>query len=157
MILSRADVLAITAVVDIAINGRERRVRGRDIEMRLGLSRRYLEKALQSLAGGQILTGERGAFGGYRLARAPHRITLKDILLTLRATRDKGMDQARSSIIENIVIPALHHAQLELSESLQRITIHDLALSSLDHAKDGFGGAPDRDIVKLHLVGAQRE
>ena len=141
MILSRADTLAVAAVVDIAIHGQHRPVKQRDIEQRHGLSRRYLEKMLQGLVGGQILTGERGKLGGYRLARAPHRITIEDILSTLRATSDDVFNQARSLIIADIVIPALHHVEIELSKSLRRITIHDLALGLLVHGTGDAGSA----------------
>ena len=92
------------------------------------MSKRYLEKTLQGLGGDRVLTGERGKFGGYRLARAPHRITLEDILQATRAMRDDATDRARSSIMDDIVIPALHRVEEELSGSLRRITIHDLAL-----------------------------
>ena len=136
MFLSRADMLAIVAVVDIAIHGRDGPVRGRDIEQRHGLSKRHLEKTLQGLGGDRILTGERGKLGGYRLARAPHRITLQDILQAMRATPDDAMDRARSSIIDDIVIPTLHRVEEALSGSLQSITIHDLALGLLDHSNE---------------------
>jgi Rrf2 family protein len=130
MVISRADMLAIVAVVDIAIHGQERPVRGTDIERRHGLSRRNLEKTLQGLVANRILTGERGKNGGYRLARAPNRIAMFDILLALRTT-PKG-DRTRSSIAEDIVLPALHHAEMEFSRSLQRITVQDLAKRGSD-------------------------
>ena len=56
MVISRADMLAIAAVVDIAMHGQGRPVRGKDIEKRHGLSRRYLEKRLQGLVKGGVLT-----------------------------------------------------------------------------------------------------
>jgi Rrf2 family protein len=134
MVISRADMLAIVAVVDIAIHSQGGPVRGTDIERRHGLSRRYLEKTLQGLVASRILTGERGKLGGYRLARAPNRITTDDILQALRATPDDVMSRARSSIAEDIVIPALHPAQMEFSRSLQHITVQDLA------ARDAHSG-----------------
>jgi Rrf2 family protein len=134
MLISRADMLAIVAVVDIAIHGQEGPVRGTDIERRHGLSRRHLEKTLQGLVASRILTGERGKIGGYQLARPPNRIAMYDILLALR-TKPKGVgDRTRSSIAEDIVLPALHHAEMEFSRSLQHITVQDLAKRGSDSA-----------------------
>jgi Rrf2 family protein len=127
MVISRPDMLAIVAVVDIAIHSQDGPVRGLDIERRHGLSRRYLEKLLQDLVAGRILTGARGKLGGYRLARAPNRIAMYDILRALHTTANGVGGRTRSAIAEDIVLPALHHAQMEFFRSLRRITVQDLA------------------------------
>ena len=127
MLISRGEMLAIVAVVDIAIHGQDRPVRGSDIGPRHGLGARYLETALRCLAGSGILTGTRGTSGGYQLARLPSLITVDDILRALRATQGVALDGVESSIATHTVIPALHDAQMALSRSLQRITVQDLA------------------------------
>lgn len=48
-----------------------------------GLSPSYLLKHLNALAGAKILESLPGPLGGYRLARAPERITLLDIVLAV--------------------------------------------------------------------------
>ena len=50
---------------------------------RLGCHRRYLEAGLQALKRAGILEGKRGKAGGYRLARAPARVRLADVLAAL--------------------------------------------------------------------------
>lgn len=45
-----------------------------------GLDVQYTQQILQRLRKGNVITSERGPRGGYRLARAPEDITLKDIL-----------------------------------------------------------------------------
>ncbi len=43
----------------------------------------YLAKALQTLAGAEIVESRPGPFGGYRLARSPADITLLDVVLAV--------------------------------------------------------------------------
>jgi hypothetical protein len=64
-----------------------------------------------------------------------HRITIENILSALRGASDDVLRQARSSIIADFVVPGLRHVEMELSKSLRRITIHDLALGPPDRAK----------------------
>jgi Rrf2 family iron-sulfur cluster assembly transcriptional regulator len=45
-----------------------------------GLDIQYTQQILQRLRKGGVIESERGPRGGYRLARAPDKITLKDIL-----------------------------------------------------------------------------
>ncbi len=45
-----------------------------------GLDLQYTQQVLQRLRKGGVVESERGPRGGYRLARPPHSITLKDIL-----------------------------------------------------------------------------
>jgi Rrf2 family protein len=130
MLVSRPDILAIVAVVDIAIHGQERPVPAQDIAVRHDLPGRYLEPMLQRLAASGILTGKRGPLGGYRLARASHLFTADDIVRAVRATENSAACEIRSSIGRRIVIPALNAAQMAFSRGLQSITIHDLVRSA---------------------------
>jgi Rrf2 family protein len=130
MLLSRPDILAIVAVVDIAIHGQERPVPAQDIAARHDLPGRYLEPMLQRLAVSGILKGRRGPSGGYRLARASRLLTADDIVRAVRATENIPAGEIRSSIGRRIVIPALNTAQMAFSRGLQRITIHSLVRSA---------------------------
>jgi Rrf2 family protein len=130
MLLSRADILAIVAVVDIAIHGQERPVPAQDIAARHDLPGRYLEPMLQRLAASGILTGKRGPLGGYQLARASHLFTADDVVRAVRATENSAAGEIQSSIGRRIVIPALNAAQMAFSRGLQSITIHDLVRSA---------------------------
>ena len=132
MLLSRSDMFAIVAVVDIAINGQGRPVKGGDIGRRHGLPERYLEMMLQALSRSGILTAKRGKDGGYQLARAPNLITADDILRAVRATQNVVAGEVRSLIGMDIVMAALQDAQMALSERLQRITVDDLARRAED-------------------------
>jgi Rrf2 family transcriptional regulator, iron-sulfur cluster assembly transcription factor len=137
MLLSRPDILAIVAVVDIAIHGQDRPVPAQDIAARHDLPGRYLEPMLQRLAVSGILTGKRGPLGGYRLARASHLLTADDIVRAVRVTENSAAEEIQSSIGRRIVIPALNTAQMAFSRGLQRITIHSLVRSTKRDSDSG--------------------
>jgi Rrf2 family protein len=79
-VLSNEALLVITAVVDIAINGRDTPAKGDEVATRLGLPRHTLDPALRSLSRGGIVTSPDGAERGYRLARDARDISVADIL-----------------------------------------------------------------------------
>jgi Rrf2 family protein len=126
MFLSRAEIVAIVAVVEIATYGQEQPVRAKEIAARNKLARRYLDPMLYALSGSGILIGKRGPRGGFRLNRAPRLITVNDIERAVRTTQQADLGKVRSWIATRIVIPALDDAQETFSRALQRITIHDL-------------------------------
>jgi Rrf2 family protein len=129
MLLARADLLVIVAVVDIAIHGEEQPVSAKDIAARHNLSGRYFGPALQSLAARRILTGKPGVGGGYQLARASRLITVNDILHAMRTTQEFAPREVHSMISRRVLM-ALEDVQTAFSEALQRITIYDLAHSA---------------------------
>jgi Rrf2 family protein len=51
-----------------------------DIANRKGVSKKFLEQIVIPYKKAGLLIGSRGNQGGYKLARAPHLITLKDII-----------------------------------------------------------------------------
>src|SRR5260370_32889964 len=107
MFISRADLLAIVAVVDVAIHGQERPVPGSDVGPRYGLPQRRLEPMLRTLAERGILTGKRGKDGGYQLARSPNLITVDDILRAMRVMQGAVARNVVASIEKRIALPAL--------------------------------------------------
>ena len=96
--LSKKLLFAIEAVVDIAYHGGAEPVQIGEITERQGIPRRYLEQVLQHLVRHGILTGMRGPRGGYRLARERRRITLGEIVRTVRQLETgAGPDQRAGS------------------------------------------------------------
>src|SRR5438105_15134229 len=82
--LTKKLLFAIEAVLDIAYNGGHTPVRSSEITERQGIPRRYLEPVLQELVRHKVLLGIRGPSGGYRPARGRRRISLGDIVRTVR-------------------------------------------------------------------------
>jgi len=140
-LLPRKGVLAITAVIDIALNGRGRPVAAKALASRHSLPPRHLEPVLQALVRHGILRGIRGPRGGYELARDQRRITAEDILRAA-GTDDEidGASLAESLLLNKVVMPALGEAEHAFSAALARINDEDLAHSA-EHlgraARDG--------------------
>lgn len=71
------------AMLDIAIHGDGRLVLLKDIASRQEISKRYLEHMMSQLRNGGLVVAERGASGGYRLARPASTIRLDEVFEAL--------------------------------------------------------------------------
>jgi len=125
--LPRKGLLAIAAVVDVALHGRDRPVSARKLASRHNLPARHLEPVLQALVHEGIFNGVRGPRGGYELARERKRITVADILRAARSVNDEDDDAATSRILEHAVLPALADAERAFAVALTRLSLDDIA------------------------------
>ena len=138
--LTKKLLFAIEAVLDIAYNGGPAPVRSSEITERQGIPRRYLEPVLQELVRHKILLGIRGPSGGYRLARERRRISLGDIVRTVRGletSEDPISDPAGSALGHQILRPGGLDLQQEIMQRLDLLTLEDLC--SRAH-RAGIGG-----------------
>ncbi len=71
---------AVHGIFDLAYNGQGEPIQVRAIGARQGIPARYLEQIFQRLRRAGLVTSKRGPGGGYRLARPPSEITLRDIV-----------------------------------------------------------------------------
>src|SRR5204863_9116387 len=127
-LLPRKGVLAITAVIDIALNARGRPVAAKALATRHRLPPRHLEPVLQALVRHGILRGIRGPRGGYELAREPARITADEVVRVAGSTEEvNGFPAAVSNLVGRVVLPALGEAEHAFSTALARINLQDLA------------------------------
>lgn len=124
-LLPHKGLLAIAAVIDVALNARERPLSARKLAARHNLPPRHLEPVLQALVHERIFNGIRGPRGGYELARELRRISVADVL---RAAGDDGeADSAKGSrILDDIVLPALAEAERAFAAALAQLSIEDL-------------------------------
>jgi len=126
-LLPRKGLLAIAAVVDVALNARERPVSARKLAARHNLPPRHLEPVLQALVREGILKGIRGPGGGYELAGEPGDITAAQILRAADMIDGEGQSpQSNSPLLAEVVLPAVAHAEKALSDALTRITVADM-------------------------------
>jgi Rrf2 family protein len=126
-LLPRKGLLAIAAVVDVALNGRERPVSAKALAARHGLPPRHLEPVLQALVHEGILHGVRGPHGGYALARERGRINIDEIVRAAATVRDRDDAVIASALIADVVSPAVAEAERAFSGALSRINVDDLA------------------------------
>lgn len=127
--LSRKTLFAIEAVLDIAYHTGTEPVQSRDITVRQGIPRRYLEQALQNLARNGVLVGVRGPRGGYRLARERRRISVGEIVRIVRQveTDDDPLQDAEGSPLGHMVVrPLWSELQIEVMRRLDDLSLDDL-------------------------------
>jgi Rrf2 family iron-sulfur cluster assembly transcriptional regulator len=80
MRLSTKSRYAITAMLDLALNGRDGPVTLADISENQNISLSYLEQLFASLRAKELVRGVRGPGGGYFLARDASRVSIADIV-----------------------------------------------------------------------------
>jgi Rrf2 family protein len=126
-LLSLKGLLAIAAVVDVAVNGRERPISARKLAARHDLPPRHLEPVLQALVHEGIFQGVRGPRGGYQLSRERKRITVADILRAAGSVEEHEAAIPKSRILGSVVLPAIADAEKTFTALLARLTVEDLA------------------------------
>ncbi len=127
--LSKKLLFAIEAVVDIAYHAGAGPVRSTDISRRQGIPRRYLEQVLQQLVHHDILSGQRGPKGGYRLARERRRISVGEIIRIVRqleGTSDPAADPEGSELGVKVLRPIWIDMQRQMMERFDNMTIEEL-------------------------------
>lgn len=138
LLLPRKGILAIAAVLDIAMNSRGKPVAAKSLADRHQLPPRHLEPVLQALVREGILRGVRGPRGGYELARNEGEIAANDILRAASTVEDNDDGPlSGSTLLADIVVPALARAEEKFSEALAQITVADLARSADNGPKVG--------------------
>ena len=124
-LVSRKGILAIAAVIDVAINARGRPVSAKALAARHKLPPRHLEPVLQALVRDGILKGVRGPHGGYALARK--RVNAEEILRAA-SSADEHDDPSLpvSTLVGDVVRPALAEAERAFAAALGRINVEDM-------------------------------
>src|SRR4051812_11032514 len=108
------------------MNAGERPVTAKELGVRLETTPRQFEEALQALVRNGILTGNRGAGGGYRLGRPARQITVEDVLRAVARAGRTGGVQPCSEIVDKVFMPALAHTDHALSSALEKVTLEEL-------------------------------
>jgi Rrf2 family transcriptional regulator, iron-sulfur cluster assembly transcription factor len=129
--LNKKLMFAIEAVLDIAYNGGLAPVRSSEITTRQGIPRRYLEPVLQELVRHNVLIGIRGPSGGYRLARERRRVSIGDIVRTVRGletVEDPIEAGAGSALGHEVLRPLWLELQEETMRRLDALTLEDLCV-----------------------------
>jgi len=125
-LVSRKGILAIAAVIDVAIHAKERPVSAKALAARHKLPPRHLEPVLQALVRDGVLKGMRGPHGGYELARERKDISAEDILRAAGSVEEADDPPLPSStLVNDVVRPALAEAERSFSAALGRINLED--------------------------------
>ena len=99
MRLSSKGRYAVTAMLDLALNGEDGPVTLSDISENQGISLSYLEQLFASLRSKKLVRGVRGPGGGYFLGRTADEISIADIICAVdewvEFTRCRGKQDCR--------------------------------------------------------------
>ena len=71
---------AIRMLIDLSEHMNEGFIPLKDVSERQNISKKYLEQIVPLLNSGGLLRTERGAQGGYQLAKAPENVTMAEVL-----------------------------------------------------------------------------
>ena len=80
MKLSSKTITAIKMFIDLGEQFENGFISLKDIAQRKDLSKKFLEQIVPSYKNAGLLLGNRGNQGGYKLAKSPNQISLKDII-----------------------------------------------------------------------------
>ena len=80
MKLSSKSITAIKMFIDLGEHYSESYISLLDISKRKDISKKFLEQIVPLYKNAGLISGNRGNQGGYRLAKTPNQITLKDIV-----------------------------------------------------------------------------
>jgi len=120
---------AVTAMLDLAINGGSRPVSLADISGRQEISLSYLEQLFAKLRRGELVVSARGPGGGYRLARSGAEIFVAQIIDAVDESVDVTNCQGKGNCHHGETC-LTHHLWEDLSgqihEFLSQISLGDL-------------------------------
>ena len=127
MKLSSRTITAIKMFIDLGEHYEEGFISLVDIAKRKELSKKFLEQIVPLYKSNNLLLGNRGNQGGYRLSKAPNQITLKDIVSISELSLEKtsysdatitsitnDLDNLLDNYLSNITLDKL----IEMEQSL---------------------------------------
>lgn len=120
---------AVTALLDLTLQGSDRPVTVGEIAERHQISTAYLERLAGQMRAKGLLKSVRGAKGGYVLGRAPEAITIADIIEAVNEGVDATQCKGKGNCHQGVMC-LTHHLwdalNQEIFEFLKRITLQTL-------------------------------
>lgn len=146
--------MRITAKVDYAVRAAVELaaappgpVKGEALAARQGIPVKFLENILSDLRRAGLVASQRGAVGGYRLARPPAEVSVADIiravegpLADVHGTPPEELDYVGSAVALQKVWVATRAA---LRSILEEVSIADIAQGSLPAVVEPYLDVPD--------------
>lgn len=121
-ITARVD-YAVLAVFELALRARSDRVQAKEIAETQYIPLRFLEQILIQLKRAGLVKSIRGAAGGYRLAKPPGQVTLKDVVEAVEGEISLLDPRLNPN---STVMRVWNEIEAEFLEKLTSITIQDL-------------------------------
>ena len=152
MRLSTKSRYAVTAMLDLALNGGQGPVTLADISDKQSISLSYLEQLFAALRSKGLVRGVRGPGGGYYLGREPQEISIADVICAV----DEWVEYTRSTAHRNSGdVQAVSTRALwdDLSDQIFGF-LADISLAELVERGTGRAAASDAQpatLAKLEL------
>ncbi|MDB5868438.1 MAG: transcriptional regulator, BadM/Rrf2 family [Polaromonas sp.] len=127
MRLSTKSRFAVTAMIDIAIQGNARPVSLADIGTRHQISVSYLEQLFSKLRQSGLVESTRGPGGGYSLGRASESISVADIIGAVEAGQEEKALPAQQGTGQAMTQELWAALTTKMVEHMQSISLRQLA------------------------------
>jgi Rrf2 family protein len=138
---------AVRALVELAIQGRERSVTGDRLAAAQRIPAGYLENILGELRRSGLVASQRGADGGYRLARPAAEITVADAIRAVEgpiaAVQGVRPEQLEYEGTAKPLREVWVAARAGLRSVLEHVTIADIAAGALPDVVTSRTADPD--------------
>ena len=151
-ISAKADYAVRAAAELAAAVGEERPVKAERIATAQGIPLNFLENILGELRHAGIVRSQRGAEGGFRLARAPAEVTVADVIRAVEGPlasvrggppEEANYDGAATELLR--VWIAVRH---NLREVVEKVTLADLAGGKLPARVDKLADDPEAWVTR---------
>ena len=125
---------AVTAMLDLALNGGQGPISLAAISQRQDISLSYLEQLFAKLRKNDLVASVRGPGGGYRLSRADEHINVADIISAVNESTDSTSCQGKGDC-QNGEPCLTHHLWNDLSEQIHTF-LSGISLATLTERRE---------------------
>ena len=139
MRLSTKTLYGTRLMFELAMNYNKGVMRLGDMARNQGLSEKYSEQIISILKGAELVTAQRGAEGGYMLARPAHSINMKEIVETLEGSLsmvDKDDAQGGNDSSQFINYRVWDRLARRIGDTLTEITLEDLVNEFINRSSE---------------------
>ncbi|HLF34161.1 MAG TPA: Rrf2 family transcriptional regulator [Cyclobacteriaceae bacterium] len=139
MRLSTKTLYGTRLMFELALTNKKGVIRLSEIVRNQGLSEKYSEQIISQLKAAGLVIAQRGAEGGYMLAKPAASITMKDIVQTLEGSlmllsTDEESEENESSIF--ITRNVWEKISSTMEEALSKITLGDLVNDYINRSSE---------------------
>ena len=142
---------AVTAMLDLALNGNDRPISLADISGRQDISLSYLEQLFAKLRRNDLVTSVRGPGGGYRLSRGGDEIFVAQIIDAVNETVDATGCGGTADCQQGEVC-LTHHLWCDLSDQIHNF-LSEISLSNLVERREVQSVAARQNVRSQQSAG----
>jgi Rrf2 family protein len=145
-ISAKAD-YAVRAMVELAATVEEKSIKAERIATAQDIPLNFLENILGELRHAGLVRSHRGAEGGFRLARDPHKISVADVIRAvdgpLASVRGAPPEESEYRGASETLPRVWIAVRASLRRVVEHVTVADIALGKIPKAIDKLADDPD--------------